>query len=88
MKLIRYWFTFDDLEDYDLLNLGCGVTAYTKEDAISIITKTVFLQKKLPNIASVAEDVDIRSLDQGHVIPNMESPVWRGVWFPRGFNET
>jgi hypothetical protein len=32
------------------------------------------------------EDVDIRALDQKHVQPNMETPTWRGVWFPEGFS--
>ena len=34
-----------------------------------------------PPIRRVVEDVDIKQLDQGHVIPNMDPPVWRGVWF-------
>lgn len=36
-------------------------------------------------IKEIVPDVDIRTLDQRHVIPNMEVPVVRGVWFPRGF---
>jgi hypothetical protein len=30
----------------------------------------------------VTEDVDIQTLDQGHVLPNMGVPSERGVWFP------
>jgi len=29
------------------------------------------------------EDVDVRALDGGHVLPNMGDPSVRGVWYPR-----
>jgi hypothetical protein len=38
----------------------------------------------VPNLAS---EVDVSMLDEGHVIPNMEPPVWRGVWFTRGYSQ-
>ena len=53
--------------------------------AISILKRTVYKDLEFPEIESVIEDVDISALDQKHVIPNMEPPVWRGVWFPSGF---
>ena len=28
----------------------------------------------------------VRDLDQGHVIPNMAPPNWRGSWYPKGFD--
>jgi hypothetical protein len=28
----------------------------------------------------------VRDLDQGHVIPNMAPPNWRGIWYPTGFD--
>ena len=28
----------------------------------------------------------VRDLDQGHVIPNMAPPDWRGIWYPKGFD--
>jgi hypothetical protein len=31
------------------------------------------------------QDVDVQSLDQGHVIPNMHPPNWRGIWYPKGY---
>jgi len=39
-------------------------------------------------VASSIEDVDIRTLDQGHVIPNMLPPSWRGIWFPLGYSSS
>ncbi|MCW2926654.1 MAG: hypothetical protein JWM86_622, partial [Thermoleophilia bacterium] len=38
-------------------------------------------------VDEVTEDVDVRDLDQGHVIPNMGVVVWRGVWYPSGYTE-
>lgn len=31
----------------------------------------------------VVPDVDVRTLDEGHVIPNMGPPAIRGVWYPK-----
>ena len=83
----RYWFEFD-LETFDLspypfvLGLGCGITAYGFDDAISILEKKVFTSTPIPDIKKFIEDVNINDLDQGHVIPNMRSPRERGIWFP------
>lgn len=41
--------------------------------------------QEMPPIADAIEDVDISTLDLGHVGPNMEVPVFRGVWFPKGY---
>ena len=40
---------------------------------------------ELPTIAVLIEDVDVSTLDAGHVLPNMSPPVRRGVWFPLGY---
>ena len=82
--LKRYWFRFESLP-YDVLNLGCGVTALDLEDAKSLLGQSVFKDRNWPQIVEVIENVDISTLDQGHVVPNMEPPVWRGVWFPKGY---
>jgi hypothetical protein len=82
--LQRFWFQFVDPEPR-VLRLGCGVTAYDYEDAIAILEQTVFAGRNVPKITSVVPNVDVTTLDRGHVIPNMDPPVWRGVWFPKGF---
>lgn len=88
MKLHRFWFKFGSLKPYNPLGLGCGVTAYDYDDAIAILRKTVFAGVEVPLVESFVQDVDISGLDQKHVIPNMEAPVWRGVWYPRGYTES
>lgn len=82
--LKRYWFSFEDLPKHSLLQFGCGVTAHDYDDAISLLHHSIFKGDAMPPIKDVIEDVDISTLDRGHVIPNMEAPVWRGVWFPKG----
>jgi hypothetical protein len=87
MTLHRYWFTFNDPPKYSPLGLGCGVTAFNYQDAVDMMNSNIFanFEWPIPTIQSVIEDVDIRHLDQGHVIPNMGSIFVRGVWFPLGY---
>lgn len=85
MELKRFWFRFASIEPLSSLRLGCGVTAYDYDDAIAILRETIFLNQELPSVDSVIEGVDVTSLDQRHVIPNMEPVIWRGVWYPKGF---
>ena len=81
--LRRFWFKFEGDKSSPL---GYGVTAWTEEDALSILQTQIFDdQPLLPH--TVVRDVDVSSLDAGHIRPNMESPTWRGIWYPRGFAE-
>lgn len=89
MILTRYWFEFvisdQDLQRYNNyggLGLGCGVTAYTYEDALAVLAEQLFRGEPIPPVRKVIEDVDVSTLDAGHVLPNMGVPAWRGVWFP------
>jgi len=89
MKLHRYWFKFaltlSDPHPPGTL-LGCGVTAYSQEDAVALVVEKVFTKIPLPAIESVQEDVDISTLDAGHVRPNMGNVLKRGIWFPIGYD--
>jgi hypothetical protein len=87
MNLQRYWIRFQLDPFQPGPRPGCGVTAHNYEDALAILRNTVFCGKELPSIEHVIEGVDISSLDQKHVIPNMEVPVWRGVWYPKGYSQ-
>jgi hypothetical protein len=89
MKMHRYWFKFEltmaDPHPSGVL-LGCGVTAYSKDDAIELMKERVFTKFPLPAIKSVQEDVDVSTLDRGHVLPNMGNVLQRGIWFPIGYD--
>ncbi len=82
--LKRFWFTFSSLPRLSALNLGCGITAYSYEDAVRLLRERVFGGDE-PSIATVEENVDVSKLDQKHVVPNMGVVVTRGIWFPLGY---
>jgi len=85
----RFWFEFkiDSVFNYPPgIGLGCGVTAIDYDDAVKILDQKVFNVIGRPPFKKVIEDVDIRELDQGHVIPNMSPPIYRGIWYPLGYD--
>ena len=87
MKTIytKYWFEFEIDHPFSYppgLGLGCGVTALDFSDAYNLIKTKLFTNTPMPEMKSYIENVDIRNLDQAHVIPNMKSPKERGIWFP------
>ena len=87
--MVRYWFQFEIKSTFELpagLGLGCGVTAYDYDDAIKLLDEKVFSVIKRPPFSKTVENIDIRTLDQGHIVPNMKSPEYRGVWFPLGYD--
>lgn len=87
--LTRYWFEFDIDNAFDHppgIGRGCGVSAFSLTDAINIMEQFVFKDSPMPPFKKVVENVDVRTLDQNHVIPNMKPPVYRGVWFPLGYD--
>jgi hypothetical protein len=86
IKLHRYWFSFENLPSHSALILGCGVSAYTYEDAVNILKETIFAKYPDAAICDATIDVDVRSLDAGVVQPNMGDVTVRGVWFPIGYN--
>ena len=76
---------FEPTGKISALNIGCGVTARNREDAISLMRERIFGSWPMPAIASCIEDVDVSTLDKGHVLPNMGPVVKRGIWFPLGY---
>lgn len=84
-RLRRYWFRFLSLPPHNPLQLGCGVTAY--DDAMTLLKERIFSSEAVPAIASVVEDIDVSTLDPGHVLPNIGLVTVRGIWFPLGYFE-
>lgn len=87
--LKRFWVTFEftDKELAESVNVGlgygCGVTAYSLEDAVGIMKRDLFINESMPEIREVVENVDLSTLDKSHVLPNIGPPVDRGIWFPK-----
>jgi hypothetical protein len=93
-SLKRFWFEFDFIDNINNKNLpggcvmGCGVTAFNYDDALDILKEKVFKKNPPATIKKVIEDIDISTLEKGHVFPNLSPkspPNIRGVWFPQGF---
>lgn len=71
--LRRYWFETRE-------HIGIGVTAFSVDDARNLIDDASLAWDY--EVLEVVENVDIRDLDQGHVVPNMGPVNFRGVWYP------
>jgi hypothetical protein len=83
--LKRFWFEFERFAHPTALNIGCGVTAYDYDDAVSILHERVFAGQPFPKVLRFVPDVNVQDLDKDHVLPNMGIVAQRGVWFPLGF---
>lgn len=60
---------------------GIGVTASSSEEARELAEGAL---SYLPGhvITGVVEDVDVDSLDEHLVLPNLGPPQVRGIWYP------
>lgn len=73
--LTRYWFKTK-------VGFGLGITAFTRAEADAFLAEAASVTGRNYEVAEVIENIDIRTLDPTHVIPNMGPPNVRGVWFP------
>jgi hypothetical protein len=80
--MTRYWLKFARLARPDPLNLGCGVTAWTVDDALRLV-RTAFPDRPLGAPIEVTENVDVSTLDAGHIFPTLGDVTLRGVWWPQ-----
>jgi len=81
-SLRRFWFPLPG-------HFGIGVTAHDESGARALAERArAECWPASPALGEVVADVDIQTLDQNHVVPNMEAPVWEGVWYPRGFQKS
>jgi hypothetical protein len=74
--LTRYWFRVDR-------GYGFGVTAESVADAELLLAFAGFVRGRDFEVVDIFENVDVRTLDQDHVVPNMGPPNIPGIWFPR-----
>jgi hypothetical protein len=81
-----FWFRFEPMPAPTAINLGCGVTAFSREDALALLQQRVFGANGIPPLVEVIEDVTRAAIDP-HVVPNIGTLEERGVWFPQGYDE-
>ena len=81
--LRRYWIRFDPKSQVATgFRLGCGVTALSEFDAVSLLRSIYPAAAPTFTIEEIISDVSMSQLDQNHVIPNIGDVERRGVWFP------
>ncbi|MGD9814272.1 MAG: hypothetical protein AB7Q23_00965 [Hyphomonadaceae bacterium] len=80
--LRRFWIRLAGGEIPVGFRMGCGITAFTRDDALGLLLTVWPALEGDPVIVDVTEDVDLTTLDQNHVLPNVGDVTRRGVWFP------
>lgn len=87
--LTRYWFEFQRTKNVIAhgVQIGCGVTAFDYPDALQLLQVKMLKDDGIPEILNCLENVDIRTLDQGHVIPNVWPPTERRIWYPLFYHD-
>jgi hypothetical protein len=75
LRLRRYWFKTKE-------RFGFRVTAYSLEDAKHLVDDAARSLSVNYEVLEILEDIDVRTLDQNHIVPNMGAPNFRDVWFP------
>ncbi|MDC8015560.1 hypothetical protein [Tahibacter soli] len=83
--LTRYWIRFREPIPIDALRLGCGVTARSADDAMSLLREKVFRGVAF-TVADMEADIDVSRIEDLRIRPNMGVVVWRGIWFPLGYD--
>jgi hypothetical protein len=65
----------------------CGVTAFNYSDALNILSQKNLKGDRVLGVKRCIENIDIKTLDQLHIVPNMWPPSLRGIWFPMGYQD-
>jgi hypothetical protein len=71
-----------------LVRTGVGVTGTDLDECFDIVRKRIFGRTLMPTVLKVVEDIDVSTLDEERVLPNIEPPIWRGIWFPPGLGDS
>ena len=66
------------------MGFGIGVTAPSEAEARVLAEEAAawFLPSGA-HLTGMVADIDVSTLDAGHVLPNIGPSVVRGVWYPR-----
>jgi len=77
--LTAYWISFPDNPHFPL---GFGVTAWSVDDAISILDEFGYDHHRRTSNVNVDSDVTCDDLDRDHVLSNIGPIIVRGIWYP------
>jgi hypothetical protein len=82
----RYWIVICPEDKYGPKNIG--VSAFSSHQARNIVKEELarikwsHISGEVIDNSDIIEDVDIRLLDQNHIIPNIGVVIRLGVWYP------
>jgi len=77
--LTPYWISFPNI-DFSIKTFG--VTAYSIDDAYSLLKEFGYDYRTITNLVEVKENITWDELEKNHVTPNMGPIVIRGIWYP------
>ena len=81
--LTRYRLSFKaDGRNSIPLGHSCGVTAYDFVVALKLIKDRPFIGAELPELSVCVVNIDVSTLDENHILPNIGLTHCRGIWFP------
>lgn len=86
--LKRYWFEFEfpapRLSHYGYIPACgcCGITAFDYDDALKIMRLFILRDNEEPIFSRTVKNIDVSTIEDMNIIPNLGVPVWRGVWYP------
>ena len=70
---------------WPLVRRGVGVTGADVDECFEIVQKKIFGDGVMPGIHKVVEDIDVSTLDENEVLPNIEPPSGAGFGSLRGW---
>jgi len=83
LELRRCWFEWSDPDGGCRYPFACGVTAYSREDALTILRQTIYADRsELPGLRREIDDVDLSKLEIPVSPPPVMVPIRRGIWYP------
>jgi hypothetical protein len=80
--LTAFWISFPE-DSFAIKNFG--VTAYSIDDAYSLLKVLGYDYYRTAKKIEVKENVKWDELEENHVRPNIGPIVVRGVWYPNEF---
>ena len=83
----RFWIKIEPLPYPSSLNSGCGITANSADEAAAILLERAAAVGDKVSIVNITQNIDISTLDQKHVVPNMGNIFRKGIWWPNGYGE-
>lgn len=89
MSLKSYWAEIKahSEQEKNPFPMGIGVTAYDDRDARRIIQRDAIGSRESLTVSDMRE-ISFDDIENDHVKKNMGVLIERGIWFPKGLNQT